>query len=336
MTNRWAASLMVVLFSCSSETGVEVTRFNLAAATKRAIAASVCDGAEISFFTPLPPFNGWGFFAWPSKTVAALASIESCEAGVTTCEAYLACEGVDADEPCQPGTPGRCIDKHTAESCAERVSTMDLWNVAYMRRDACADVWDENVLCAYDVVADPDAPWLDACIAGACSEKSGCDGDVFWSCDGGGRDAFDCSLFDMTCSGVGCVSKVEAAGEPVATCQSDHVFEIHGSWTPTWRFDCTSLDPAFTCQPNADMPKYSCRASPSAVECQDDDARCKGDVAQVCVGGKWFSFDCSTFLGATCREKAYGDERYAYCFSQAWFDYVAAQAASTGTAKTQP
>lgn len=159
----------------------------------------------------------------------------------------------------------------------------------YEAREDCYDELSGNTTCrVHDGMA--------GCVsAEACDGPERCEGDVAIRCEGGLARRNDCSLGGGTChfyaedGYAGCVVAPTGCqpcdGNVANRCSGDVLND---------RFDCSLL--GLECQPEADGDGTCGAAEP---ECGEGNERCEGDVAEVCIWGKWTTFDCS-LVGATC------------------------------------
>lgn len=248
------------------------------------------------------------------------AEVTACATAAADCAAVLACFGVDAAAPCDDRNAApACTDDHTARYC-DTIEARNHW-VSFERTYDCDHSGSLRPLCMAGLWGGDEPP----CYTETCTDfGERCDGDVSDTCidlDLGGpgiRARQDCGWMGLRCT------ESKEAGMTSASCWS---LESSGSacmddyrvGDGTQSFDCRDYDPSFRCIPEL-LPMH-CGLPEDQRACSPDDVRCEGTTGEVCVGGKWFSYDCERFDDAVCQvvpdEFGVGTQRVV-CVSAKW------------------
>ncbi|HMJ16092.1 MAG TPA: hypothetical protein VK524_31970 [Polyangiaceae bacterium] len=134
-------------------------------------------------------------------------------------------------------------------------------------------------------------------------ESYRCDGDGVLRCD-----MYDYQevpvRYDCGDLGKGCVDGARfCVDESASTCSDDacrgsEMVYCYAGLSSSW--DCRQIRSDYTCRMVNGNPE--CGAPESEVECDPraDASTCAGDIAHVCIAGRWEEIDCSHHHGATC------------------------------------
>jgi hypothetical protein len=232
-----------------------------------------------------------------------LLAFIGCSKEAATCEEVLACQRIDSTASCDPATFGGYCQGNTAVLCQPMAD-----ETAYVAKIDCAEYSSTNGTC----MVSPKGTAM--CGNRTCSGADGtsCDGNMLVECEDGIGFGFDCADFDMKCmhaTDEGAEQAICSTGE---TCNSDScdgdTLKGCKSGLVTFAKDCKWFGPDFACVVSGGTvggeQDAECALPLAQQACQDDDPSfCEGDVANVCIGGKWFKFDCGAFLGAKCESQ---------------------------------
>lgn len=238
----------------------------------------------------------------------------ACIARAKDCDSAFRCAGMDPTKPCVPGLFTARCDGSVAVSCQ---NTGD-WEGLEQRGD-CA-VQPLNSSCYIGDSGDA------ICGVSSCSDDDDggekCVGTIVENC-------WDNVLMRDDCADIGlgmvCMLHPENADETlcstenpcdVSFCDGSHAVDCDYGFERT-RFDCGWYGDDMTCVavPDESEPggvSVSCGLPPGDEECGAESgtsSRCNADLLQLCVGGKWISFDCSVVPGGTCTD----DEDGVFC-----------------------
>jgi hypothetical protein len=192
----------------------------------------------------------------------------------------LRCLGL-SPTPCEPNT-GRCEGSRAINCVNYPIGAVE------SVRDCAQDINGNTACVASDDRADCTSP--DPC--GPNVDRVACEGDTVRFCTDTHARQIDCTLSGEVCrpdSG-GCAFDV--TDEPCVRCDGNTSQACSGGSTTTDRLDCTPLD--LMCN-----PEEGARCVAPMQECEPFDARCDGDVIQLCYGGRWWRWDCGAY-GARC------------------------------------
>lgn len=276
------------------------------------IKRSTCRGQEI----------GWGAGDWYGQFASTAPSpswikLVECLLTAADCPAVLACDGFDSKAPCDQAT--------YKESCAptgERLECDTLANGLQLQGHKTCGPLEKCAVNPSDGQVE--------CSSGSCGAANGwtCDGTVRVRCFDGVEGREDCAA-----SGQVCASWTPSSGLPEATCV------VAGSQCPashcegtkwvscsadaamikeTW--DCAWYGPDYGCfgpvVSDAGTSSHGCVAQqPDCAAAGEGATECQGSVARRCIGGRWWDFDCKTFLSGSCLIDTDGDAR---CKSPSW------------------
>ena len=202
----------------------------------------------------------------------------TCINAAATCEGANACIGVriggcEADTfACEDAVAVECYDDEDGRVIEERTD--------------CARDPDGNTRC------DPQSV---TCVGPQACEASRCDGDRRIDCFDGTAFLEDCALSGRTCAEVDgqpdCVPVGAAPCE--SACDGDIALQCFEGRV-VGALDCSLL--GFECNPvaGADLP-----CMPAVSECENRATRCVDQIAEICLMGAWFSFDCAE-AGGRC------------------------------------
>jgi len=234
-----------------------------------AVLDSVCTG------TPITHGHGQILREWVRP-----GTRPSC-VSASTCDAYLACQGVDPSRTCAFPDGVRC-DGNVQQTCTP---------TGALRRRACDGA---NPVCTVDEHGSPD------CSTGVACEGRGArclDEGQMERCIGGHLVRWTC-IEGMVCVDVegGAVCADQAAPCEASRCDGTRLERCVGGGAITLR-ECADLPGGGTCE----EVDGGARCVPTETVCETGELRCEGAVARVCTDGVWVDFDCGAF-DAACVE----------------------------------
>jgi hypothetical protein len=258
-----------------------------------------------------------------STYASAHQSEWGCIVEAETCEGVLQCMGIDMNRRCSTSDfNNQCISGQVVEEC---------WGVAngegWVQSQDCGDGITLVLGNEQCIVRDWGQP---VCSGGICDDNvsgSNCIGNVMEICSDGGLDRLDCAALGEICvennNGAACrpideepCLRSHCEGHSLVICNESEEY-VSG------RFDCGGLGSNYTC---ADDGSPACRYD-GAESCTSGESVCISEKARLCVGGAWQTFDCSSFMGATC-DASGGSPR---CASDTWDATLLILGASTSS-----
>jgi len=256
---------------------------------KVAVTISICDGESLLAGLALE-----GLMTTLSGEMLKVTQDDvECITAAADCNEYFACGGMDSSKTCEADSfEEKCASDTAILECEESDSGLSL-----ERTKVCADVSPENPTC-FETANGPECG-LETCTG----EKEGCDGDVREECKDGVFTRMSCDELGLHCF----------ANETDSWCAHDDTTECSKSFCennrlvsclfgkPLFGVECGLVEPGFVCMNDAGHGEAECGLHKNDRECTLGEGECVGNLARLCIGGKWFEFDCALLAGAACK-----------------------------------